>query len=340
MKTFDYFTDACFICDASNLFYLSGYENADAVFLLEKNCVPSYYTDARYFEEIKGKAFDFCVNDIKDLFPYLQSKRFSSISVEKNLPLDKYLELKKLGIEEFRFIDEEISALRKIKSSSEISAMEKAQSITDRTFGKILNEIREGITERQLASALEGTLFAEGAEALAFSSIVAFGENTAKPHAHRTDKKLEKGMAVTMDFGAKIGGYCSDMTRTVFFGKPSDKIRYVYESVLSAQNLALQNIKVGMSGRECDEIARGYFREKKLDKYFIHSLGHGIGIDCHENPSFSPKCEEIITIGNVLSVEPGLYFEGEFGIRIEDVIYFDENGTKNLTKSPKNMIII
>lgn len=340
MKTLNFTTDACLIKDASNLFYLSGYENADAVIFFEKNCVPIYYTDARYFEEIKGKAFDFVIDDIKNLFPYLENKKIASLSVERNLPLKFYFDLHSAGVKDFKFIDDEIAFLRRRKSQDELSRMVKAQEITDRVFKGILGEIKEDITENRLAAILEGALFAEGAQGLAFPSIVAFGENTAKPHAHRTDKTLKKGMPVTLDFGAKFGGYCSDMTRTVFLGTPSDKVSYIYETVLAAQNLALNKIKAGLSGKECDTIARNFFAEKNLDDKFIHSLGHGIGIDCHEAPAFSSKCEDIVAFGDVLSVEPGLYFEGEFGIRIEDVIYFDENGTKNLTKSPKNMIII
>ena len=340
MKALNFETDACLVQDASDLFYLSGYENADAVILFEKNCVPTYYTDARYFEEIKGKAFDFVIDDIKRLYPHIENKKITSISVERNLPLKVYFDLRKAGVKEFGFIDEEISALRRRKSEKELSLMIKAQEITDRVFGYILREIKEGVTENRLAALLESALLAEGAQGLAFPSIVAFGENTAKPHAHRTDKILKKGMPVTLDFGAKFGGYCSDMTRTVFFGTPSQNAAFTYETVLEAQNLALSKIKAGLSGKECDAVARSFFAERKLEDKFIHSLGHGIGVDCHEPPAFSPKCEEIIATGDVLSVEPGLYFEGEFGVRIEDVIYFDENGTKNLTKSPKNMIII
>lgn len=339
MKNITYSGDLCIIKSPSNLFYLSQYENADAVIVIDKG-KNYYFTDARYFEEVKCLQKDFVISDIKDFKAFISDGDFRATSVEKNLSVADYLELKSYGIQEFNFIDEEISKLRAVKSEKELNFMISAQAITDKAFEKILSCIKEGITERELASKLEAFLFESGGEDLAFKTIVAFGENTSKPHAHRTDKKLEKGMPITMDFGAKFGGYCSDMTRTVFLGEPSKKIKDIYYAVAEAQEAALAGINVGMTGRECDAIARNLFAKKNLDKYFLHSLGHGLGIDIHEYPNFSPKCEAVMREGMVLSVEPGLYFAGEFGVRIEDVIYFGENGIINLTKSPKNMIII
>jgi len=339
MRKFNYKGDMCIIESPSNLFYFSGYRNADAI-LAFCGGKSYYFTDSRYFEEVEFMRPETEILNIADFGKFVTDNGVKTVSIESSVNIKEYLRLKKLGIEEFHFVDEEINKLRMIKDEKEIEIMRKAQSITDRAFSAVIEEVTEGMTERELASKLEAHLFGFGGEGLAFDSIVAFGKNTSKPHAHRGETRLEKGMPITMDFGASFGGYCSDMTRTVFFGKPSEKIIETYKLVAEAQTYAIENVKPGMTGRECDALARNLFAEHGLDKYFLHSLGHSLGIDIHENPTFSPRCEAVIQKGMVLSVEPGLYFSDNFGIRIEDVIYFGENGVNNLTKSPKNIIIL
>ena len=339
MKKIDYTGDICIIKSPSNLFYLSGYENADAIIVLFDG-KSYYFTDSRYSEEAGIVIKDLTIADIATFDDFLNNSSAKTASVESNLSLADYYYFKDKGIQNFNFIDKTISDLRAIKSSEEIAIMQKAQDITDKAFIKILSDIKEGITERELASKLEAHLFECGGDSLAFTSIVAVGEHSSKPHAHRGDSKLKSGMPITMDFGAKFNGYCSDMTRTVFFGEPCDELKTIYNLVAEAQNLALNTIKTGMLGKECDGIARDFFKKKGMDQYFIHSLGHSLGLDIHESPSFSPKCTDVIKEGMTLSVEPGLYIPGKYGVRIEDVIYFEETGIRNLTKSPKNMIII
>ncbi len=339
MKKLQYQGDMCIITSPSNLFYLTGYQNADAI-LAYCGGKSYYFTDSRYFEEVEFMRPQTEIMNIGDFDGFVKDNSVKSVSIETSTNIREYLRLKRLGVEDIHFVDEEIASLRMIKSKEELDIMMKAQSITDKAFSSILAQIKEGMTERELASILESYLFLYDGDGLAFDSIVAFGKNTSKPHAHRGDTALEKGMPITMDFGAKFGGYCSDMTRTVFFGQPTDEALKTYNLVLDAQNEALNNIKVGMTGKECDELARGLFRKNGVDKYFIHSLGHSLGIDVHESPNFSPKCDKIMQKGMTLSVEPGLYFPDNHGVRIEDVIYFDENGIINLTKSPKNIIIL
>ena len=339
MKKVAYTGDLCVIKSPSNLFYLTGYDNADAIIVLVGD-KSYYFTDARYFEEVKVLENDFIICKIADFSSFIENGGYKTASVESTIDIKLVKQLEKCGVSVVDFCDKSMADLRAIKSESEIAKMISAQEITDRVFEKILSCIEVGMTERSLASKLEAELYANGADGLAFTSIVAFGENTSKPHAHRSDKKLEKGMPITLDFGAKFGGFCSDMTRTFFMGKPDTELSDTYKLVLDAQQYALANIKSGMTGKECDELARSYFRKYGQDKYFVHSLGHSLGIDCHESPNFSPRCDEIINQGMVLSVEPGLYYEGKYGVRIEDVIYFGENGIINLTKSPKNMIIL
>lgn len=339
MKKLLYKGDACIIESPSNLFYFTRYQSADAILVFYKG-KSYYFTDSRYFEEVSFMSPETEILNVATFDDFIRDNSIKSASVESSVNVKEYLRFQKAGIEEFFFIDEDVAKLRSIKDADEIELMKKAQNITDNAFSAVLGDIKGGMTERELASCLESHLFGLGGDGLAFDSIVAFGANTSKPHAHRGETVLEKGMAITMDFGAKFGGYSSDMTRTVFFGTPSDKILDTYKKVAEAQNLAINTVKAGMTGKECDYVARGYFEKFGLDKYFIHSLGHSLGIDCHENPNFSPRCEAVIEKGMTLSVEPGLYFAGEFGIRIEDVIYFSENGVINLTKSPKNIIIL
>lgn len=339
MKLLQQFKDAALITSPSNLFYFTSYKNSDAN-LLYYNNVAYYFTDARYFEEIKLLNINCKVMDVKDFDTFIFDNKIYNLCIEDSLEYNKLISLQKLNVTNFISITDKINKLRAIKSDDEINKIKAAQSITDKTFSDVLNKIYEGMSEKELNSILSSILYRNGAESLAFDNIVAFGKNTSKPHAHPTSTQLKKGMPITLDFGAKLNNYCSDMTRTIFFGKPDDEIIATYNVVLEAQKIALENIRVGMTGKECDNLARKYFKTQGVDKHFLHSLGHSLGIDIHETPNFSQKCEDVMMGNMVLSVEPGLYFENNYGIRIEDIIYFDKNTVNNLTNSPKNLIII
>ncbi len=323
----------------SNLFYFSNYPSADAVIVFFDG-KRYYFTDSRYDEEVRKILDNFIIEDINKFNRFFAENHIKDCAIEGEITLNFYNSLKNYGIENFFYIDNEIAEMRAKKVKKEIDLIAKAQEITDNAFKKILPYIKEGITETELASSLECIMIKDGADGLAFPSIVAFGENTSMPHARRTDKKLQKNMPVLLDFGAKFGGYCSDMTRTVFFGKPDKEFLEIYDAVKGAQEFALDNVKAGMTGKDCDALARDYLKKCNLDKFFIHSLGHSLGVDIHEYPNFSPKCDAIISKGTVMTIEPGVYLCGKYGVRIEDLIYFDENGIKNLTKSPKKLIIL
>lgn len=338
MDLFKHLKNATLITSPSNLFYFTSYKNADAKLLY--NSEAYYFTDARYFEDVKLLNLNIKVMDIKDFYSFIESNNFNSILVEDSLPYFEVKRLYDLNIQNFTSITEQIDNLRSVKSNEEIKNIKAAQAITDKTFTDVLGEIREDMTEKELSSILSSLLYKNGAESLAFDNIVAFGKNTSKPHAIPSNKKLKKGMPITLDFGAKYNNYCSDMTRTVFFGKPKDEIINTYNIVLEAQKIAIENVKVGMTGIECDSLARAYFEKLGLGKYFLHSLGHSLGIDIHEPPRFSSKCNDIMKENMVMSVEPGLYFENNYGIRIENLIYFDKSGATDLTKSEKNIIIV
>ncbi|MDD4316663.1 MAG: aminopeptidase P family protein [Clostridia bacterium] len=336
--------DVILIKSFSNLNYLSGYANADAVILIfsDKNY---YLTDARYTEEAAEFLRNFEIIDTRrDLFgamnAVLHSRRVKSIGIENDLPMDFFTELNNKVKAEFIDISEDIRRIRTIKTPEQVELIKKAQTITDKSFDEVLPLIKEGMTERQLCLTLENLLYYNGADGLAFKSIVAFGEHTSRPHALVTDKKLENSSIIKLDFGAMFKGYCSDMTRTVFFGKPTTEQAEIYNAVKEAQQLALDNIYPGMSCKAAYAVANGYFARRGLDGYFIHSLGHGLGTDVHEAPALSPRSEDFLTENMVVSVEPGLYFPGRFGIRIEDIILFHKSSIENLTKSQKEMIIL
>ena len=199
--------------------------------------------------------------------------------------------------------------------------------------------IKEGVTEIEIAARLEYIMLKNGCE-LAFNSIVAFGENGSKPHAHRSERKLRRGEFVTMDFGAKYKGYCSDMTRTVALGAVDERKARAYNAVLEANKLAEKAIKIGEKCCDIDAVARNYLAKFSLDKFFSHSLGHSVGVDIHEMPAFSPRCDEVLKEGMIITVEPGVYLEGDFGLRIEDMALVTKNGAEILTHADKNLIVL
>lgn len=235
-----------------------------------------------------------------------------------------------------------VSILRREKSQDEINLISKAQSITDASFADILDFIstnkNRGITEKDIAFELEFNMRRRGAESLAFDTIVASGTNGAYCHAVPSDKQIKSGEFITMDFGACYGGYMSDMTRTVAVGDISEDKEKIYDIVLNAQLNAINNIKAGLTGTQCDAFARDYISNAGYGDAFGHSLGHGVGLEIHEGPNFAKSFTGIINSNAVMSVEPGIYLENNCGVRIEDLVVVKETGVEVLTKSPKQLI--
>lgn len=234
---------------------------------------------------------------------------------------------------------EAIGVQRRKKDPEELEAIARAQSIADRTFTHILNYIRPGRTEREIALEMEFHSRGQGSRGEAFPFIVLAGANTSKPHGTPSDYAVRPGDFVLMDFGCLWDGYCSDMTRTVAAGRPSERQRLVYETVLAAQRAALAVIRPGTACSQVDKTAREVIDATGFAGRFTHSLGHSLGLEVHENPNFSPACEVLLEPGFVLSVEPGIYLPGEFGVRIEDLIAVTGEGFRNFTGSPKDLII-
>lgn len=233
-----------------------------------------------------------------------------------------------------------LDTLRSAKDEEELQLMRRAQAITDETFKAILNFIHPGMTEREIAARLVYELLSRGGEKVSFDPIVAAGANGSRPHAVPGDLAVEEGMFITMDFGCKVGGYCSDMTRTVAMGQPSEEMEAVYAAVLEAQRSGINAARAGVTGREIDRAARRVLQEAGYGDYFSHSFGHSLGVDIHEAPNASEKELRPMPVGAVISAEPGVYIPGRFGVRIEDVLILRENGCEDITHSPKDLIVL
>ena len=338
----DYGVNAALVITASNTFYLSGYESTNCRILIT-NDKDYFFTDMRYLEEAKnaiGDRFEVLLGGVEEIKGIVDDLGVKALGVEENVSYGEYRSLEELfkGIE-FVAVDEAFSKIRARKTEREISLIKTAQSVTETAFNEILPFIKEGVTEIEIAARLEYILLTNGCE-LAFDSIVAFGENGSKPHAHRSERKLRRGEFVTMDFGAKYKGYCSDMTRTVALGAVDERKARAYNAVLEANKLAEKAIKIGEKCCDIDAVARNYLAKFSLDKFFSHSLGHSVGVDIHEMPAFSPRCEEVLKEGMIITVEPGVYLEGNFGLRIEDMALVTKRGAEILTHADKNLIVL
>ena len=338
-------TEAALITSPSNLFYLSGVANSDA-YILVKGETAFYITDSRYEIEARSLAPDFRpiilgssaqIDFIRDA---LESVR--SIGIEKeHLSLARFDKLFGSFGAEFIPIDGMIRGARRIKSPSELKTIAEAEAIVDTAFRRVLDFIKPGVTEKQVSDRLLFEMLSEGASGVAFDTIVAFGENAAKPHAVPSDRALRRGDAIVMDFGAKKGGYCSDFTRTLFCGKPDRKFESAYDVVLRAQLAALDYIASGgRSAFEADRIARSLIDGSPFKGKFTHSLGHGVGVEIHEDPYLSARSEDILADGAVFTVEPGVYLEGEFGIRIESLAAIENGKLTVFDRSDKEIILV
>ncbi|MCL2655083.1 MAG: aminopeptidase P family protein [Coriobacteriia bacterium] len=233
-----------------------------------------------------------------------------------------------------------VEALRRCKDASELEAIAAAQAITDAAFTQMLGFMQPGMREIDIASELEYRMRKLGATGLAFESIIAAGPNGAKPHALPSARAIEPGDLLVMDFGAAKDGYCSDMTRTVAFGDPGAEAREVYAVVLAAQQAGLDAARAGQRGRDVHEAAREVIARAGYGERFGHGLSHGLGMLVHETPHCSPRSTDTLAPGDVISMEPGIYLPGRFGVRIEDLIAITPGGVRNFTTSPKELTIL
>lgn len=231
-----------------------------------------------------------------------------------------------------------IHEVRAVKNKKELANIIKAQKISERVLADILKRLKTAVTELAIAKFIIKRFVKYGAPILSFPPIVSFGKNTSNIHHTPGKTKLKKGDIIMLDFGCTVNHYCSDMTRTYFWGEPSGKQKRIYQSVLEAQNRAIKKIqKRERRAKIIDRTARGFLNKKYGKKNFLHGLGHGVGTVIHEWPNFKPKSEDILPVGCVMTVEPGIYLKGFGGVRIEDTVLITKNGCKNLTKVPKDL---
>ncbi len=233
-----------------------------------------------------------------------------------------------------------VESLRMIKDDEEIAVMQQAADLADRTFVHILGLLKSGVKELDISLEIEMFVRKHGAASTSFETIVASGERSALPHGKASDKIIGTGEFVTLDFGAYYKSYCSDITRTVIVGTPTDKHRDIYKIVLEAQMEALERIKPGMTGKEADAVARNIIKRYGYGDHFGHGTGHGLGMEVHEAPRLSVQGDVVLTPGMVVTVEPGIYLPGFGGVRIEDDIVITETGNRRLTQSSKDLIVI
>ena len=342
--------DCAIISSALNQRYLCDFDYSDGYILV---CPDKAYllTDFRYIEAARASVKDFEIivpsdTALKAIGELIANGKYTRIAIEEaSLSCAKAEQIKKELPSECALLhgaSEMLIKQRAVKLDYELERIEKAQQITDAAFAHVLPMLSQSITERDVALELEFFMRKMGAEATAFDTIAVSGCASALPHGVPDNVKLRQGF-LTMDFGAKYLGYCSDMTRTVVIGKADEEIKKVYNTVLRAQTEALDKICGGMLCRDADEVARSIIREAGYGSAFGHSLGHGVGMYIHESPSLSPRAPETsrLCTGNVVTVEPGIYLEGRFGCRIEDMISICPDGTvHNFTKSSKELIEI
>ncbi len=341
--------DGAIISSELNIRYLCGFDYTDGYLLILRNRA-FLLTDFRYAEAARLAVSGFEVTVPTDgMFSAINAiakengARVLAIE-DTEVPVSTFSKMRDSmpDVSLATGASDVLANMRTVKDADELALIIKAQSITDAAFDHILGFITPDKTEREVALELEFFMRGHGAEACAFDTIAVSGAASSLPHGVPSDKKLSHGF-LTMDFGAKYAGYCSDMTRTVVIGKADEEMKRVYNTVLSAQLAALDGIREGMSCREADAIARIVINNAGYGKCFGHSLGHGVGLFIHEAPSFSPKAKDgsVLRRGNVVTVEPGIYIEGKYGVRIEDMIAVDDRGIIiNLTHSPKHLIEI
>ncbi len=332
----------------SNRYYLTDFNSSAGSVLVTKN-VAFLFVDFRYFEKAKSTVSGCEVllldKGDKGIFDLCKEQCIKEIFIETDfLSLSAYKRLSDLfeGIKfsKDRILDDKLCEMRAVKDKFELQFISQAQALTDKTFDYILNKIEIGKSEKEIALQMEFFMRSLGAEGIAFDFIVVSGKNSSLPHGVPTDKPIESGDFVTMDFGARVNGYCSDMTRTIAVGSVTDQQRAVYNTTLKAQLAALNMIKAGVICGDADKTARDIIYNAGYTGCFGHSLGHSVGIDIHESPNLSPTNTAILQSGNVVTVEPGIYLENKFGVRIEDMVCITDEGIVNLTKSTKELIIL
>ena len=337
--------DAVLLTSPENTFFVTGVRAECKVLVSADDAV--FATDFRYAEaaaRILGsmkqemttasRGYTAIIND------FLTGHGIRTLAFEGSLSYAEYAAGKAAYKAELAECGNLLTDLRRIKQPFELERLKAAQDITDAVFLEILDVIRPGITEKEIALEIYNRQLRHGAERPSFSTIAVSGENGSLCHGVPSERTVNRGEFVTMDFGCVVGGYCSDMTRTVAVGEPTDDMREVYGIVLKAQNAALAAAKPGIVGRDLDGVARKIITDAGYGDAFGHGLGHGLGILCHDTDGASPRNTRVLPEGTVTTIEPGIYLAGRFGVRIEDVAVLHGDGCTDITHSPKELIVL
>jgi Xaa-Pro aminopeptidase len=333
----------------ANMRYLTGFEgvfdegiNAAVVITPE---VARFYTDARYIEATENAAAGtpWVIRLQKEslyieVCQEIKEQGIGSLAVESSVPYGRFRFLSEQFEGNVLVVDRWVEDLRRTKEAVEIEACERAAALTDAAFDHVLGVIRPGMREIDVALELEVYMRSHGSEGLAFAPIVASGPNSSRPHAGVTERVIGTGELLKMDFGARVDGYCADLTRTVVVGSATDEMRRIYDAVLAANESALAAVRPGAAAADVDRVARGVLEDRGFGDNFTHGLGHGVGLVVHEAPTVGPRSRDTLRVGNVVTIEPGVYVTGFGGVRIEDLVAVEDGGSRLLSHAPKHLI--
>ena len=339
--------DGLLLTSRYSRYYAAEFDIAEGVAIVTTSGC-RYFTDSRYIESAENgiQGFEVLMVDSENTF----KKRINDAIADFNVKVlgfeEEYLTVAELRNYEMNLDaklvakNAEIHGFRSVKEPWELDLMRKAQDITDKAFAEVLGRVKIGMTEKELQAELIYCLLKNGADGMSFDPIVVSGPNTSMPHGVAGDRVIQEGDFITLDFGAMYKGYCSDMTRTFAVGFATEEMKTVYETVLQAQLAGIAASKAGVLGKDVDAAARKVIADAGYGSFFGHGYGHSLGMEVHEAPSPNPRGDRPMEENMIASAEPGIYLPGKFGVRIEDVVIFKDNGCENITHSQKKLIIV
>lgn len=341
--------DAMILYDESNMHYACGFSKSEGVVIITKDGKGYHIVDSRYTEialkyaaKSNLEVIEINTSFMDEIEKIISKHNIKSLLFEnETISYSKYIQLKEKNKNiEFINLSNQLMKLRNIKDIEEIKLIKEANNIAEKSFLELLPEVKAGKTEKELAALFDYIMSKNGSDGVSFDTILLTGEHTSMPHGVPDDRVIKDGDFVLFDFGATKNGYHSDMTRTVAVGYATDEMEEMYNLVLKAQIAGIKALNDGVKCADVYQAAYDVLETKEVGKYFRHSLGHGVGLDIHEGYNASPKSKNIFEVGNVTSIEPGIYIPDKFGIRIEDLLYISPRGRENLSKITKELIIL
>ena len=342
--------DACIVKSEDSRRYLTGISTNEGMVMVTRAGNRYFLTDTSY-EEMATRALSplgFTVRTVGQNAEYamflneiIQSDKIKTVLLESNaISHEEYLAFENALYAKVQPLKTQLDKLRMVKDLEEVENIKTAQRINEKSFDELLGFIKPGMTEKQVQAKLVQLMLENGSDLEKFHICCVSGSHSSLVHGRATDKKIETGENLMLEFGAVYNGYRSDMARTICIGQPSDEFKNAYRIVQNACVIGQRYIQKGVSGRAADTEIRRYIEENGYRNYFRHSLGHGIGIQLREGPYLAQDSKDVLTAGNVVTMEPGIYIKGKFGIRIEDLLYISNIGTENLTRTTRDLIIL